>query len=182
MSWFKGDLWAVAPISPELLEEARDWVATLSLEDRSQQSVFAGGKIAVPVANGVLLDYNMPIALGNFLRSFGEALYRVEISNTPPGKVISEHYDNSHFHAHTARYHIVLTEPTSYTTISRVEYPMLFGVVYRYNNRRLHSASNQTAATRVHLVFETCTKQLLKLYATNPGLWRSVLPLQPHEV
>jgi hypothetical protein len=185
MSWFNGDLLAVAEVPQAVLQALRE-SAELNqptpVADKALASTFGDTDMFIyrQLGQDVVA---LPKGAKEWIAAQLGMLLTIQLVRTPPGNSIHRHFDTFHNLFTCARYHIVLSEQVSWTTIGEVAYPMYPGILYRYNNRKWHYASNPAGAPpRIHLMLDPASQEIIDGYKKNPASRRVMVPLQPWEI
>jgi hypothetical protein len=85
----------------------------------------------------------------------GARLARATLAELPAGAVIAPHRDNGIAITAVHRIHLpVLTNPQVHFFIDRVSHYLEAGIVYEFDNTRLHAVENRSAERRVHLMLD----------------------------
>jgi hypothetical protein len=91
-------------------------------------------------------------------------LSRAKLARLPPGAEVYPHIDRGEYYRQRDRYHLVIDSPFASTLIAEDETATLkTGELWWFDNKVLHSASNNTPSPRIHLVFDLKPKSYLNL-------------------
>lgn len=132
------------------------------------EAIFLRGPRAFTVADymgdPVAYDYPAMDALADvlvpLLRPLLQAMEVSELGyvlavNLKPGGRIDEHVDEGAYAEHYARFHLVLTsEPGNTFTVGGESVHMAPGELWWFNHRAPHRVANDSAAGRIHVIFD----------------------------
>ena len=80
---------------------------------------------------------------------------RIFIDSILPGKQIAPHTDGLYHHENTKRIHLpIMTDDNAFFTFPGTKLKMKTGEVTEFNNSETHSAVNDSASKRVHMIID----------------------------
>jgi len=92
----------------------------------------------------------------------GARLARMTLAELPAGAKIAAHIDNGIGITAVHRIHVpIITNPAVHFFIDKVSYYLEAGVVYEFDNTRLHAVDNRSAERRVHLMCDLMPTSLV---------------------
>jgi len=91
----------------------------------------------------------------DFAAQQGGRLGRARYARLPPGKTVLPHTDRGEYYRHRDRYHLVISsEKGSLLSAGGETVRMQEGELWWFDNKAVHDACNDSAADRIHLIFD----------------------------
>ena len=154
----------------EVLQPLKDLALTIdwSLPDFKRNAIYVDNPI-VRVPYGIRQEPPQPLTpmVQQVLDAFApvdaymKTLYtdhvfiKCEINWIMPGQVVAIHKDNCWWHGHCPRIHVpVITNEQCFWVVEGRSHHLPVGSYYEVNNRKFHSAVNNSDHGRLHLVFD----------------------------
>lgn len=112
--------------------------------------------------------------LESISKQLGGVLGRVQVVSLTSYGNVPEHIDIGSYYALHERYHLVVDSEKSEMVVNKKIYTFKSGDIFYLENRLPHSAKNETAQERVHIIFDILPKSFFKRILRLFGYWVSL--------